>query len=117
MGLWGPIKKTKGLRLSTEGTCIGPGLCDTVVGQRSGPRYRLAPPKIRIGAGVEGDIEDVNGVLKITRIRINYHLKVPPGKEAGAREALSVYLAGCPAAHSVIGCTEILHNITIEHLS
>jgi hypothetical protein len=68
-------------------------------------------------ADVEGDIEDVNGVLKITRIRVNYHLKVPPGKEAGAREALSVYLAGCPAAQSVIGCIEILDNIVIEHLS
>jgi 16S rRNA A1518/A1519 N6-dimethyltransferase RsmA/KsgA/DIM1 with predicted DNA glycosylase/AP lyase activity len=27
---------------------------------------------------VEGDIEDVNGVLKITRIRVHYSLKVPP---------------------------------------
>jgi hypothetical protein len=68
-------------------------------------------------ADVEGDIEDVNGVLKISRIRVNYHLKVPPGKEAEAREALSVYLAGCPAAQSVIGCIEILDSIAIEHLS
>jgi hypothetical protein len=32
-------------------------------------------------AKVEGDIEGVGGVLKITRIRVNYHVKVLPGKE------------------------------------
>jgi len=68
-------------------------------------------------ADVEGDIEDVNGVLKITRIRVNYHLLVATSKEADAREALAAYLAGCPAAQSVIGCIEILDNIVIEHLS
>lgn len=68
-------------------------------------------------ADVEGDIEDVNGVLKITRIRVNYHLRVSPGKDEDARQALKVYLAGCPAAQSVIGCIEILDNMTVEHLS
>lgn len=68
-------------------------------------------------ADVEGDIEDVNGVLKITRIRVNYHLKIAPGKESGAKEALSAYLAGCPAAQSVIGCIDIMDNLIIEQLS
>jgi hypothetical protein len=65
-------------------------------------------------ADVEGDIEDVNGVLKITRIRVNYHLRVSSSEEADAREALAVYLAGCPAAQSVIGCIEILDDLAIE---
>lgn len=77
---------------------------------------QIDTPKDNYWADVEGDIEDVNSVLKITRIRVNYHLKVPPSKEAGAREALAVYLGGCPAAQSVIGCIEILDDITIEHL-
>jgi hypothetical protein len=30
-------------------------------------------------AQVEGDIEDLNGVLKITQIRLHYRFKIPPG--------------------------------------
>jgi hypothetical protein len=35
---------------------------------------QIDTPKDTYWAEVEGDIEDVNGVLKITRIRVNYHL-------------------------------------------
>jgi len=42
----------------------------------------------RFRADVEGDIEDVDGVLRITRIRVRYTLKAPPGKTADAREAM-----------------------------
>ncbi len=75
---------------------------------------QIDTPEETYWADVEGDIEDVNGVLKITRIRVNYHLKVPPGKEGEANQALAVYLAGCPAAQSVMGCIEILDNLVIE---
>jgi len=78
---------------------------------------QIDTPQDYFWADVEGDIEDVNGVLKITRIRVTYHLKVPPGKEEDARQALAVYLAGCPAAQSVIGCIEILDSAVIEKLS
>lgn len=64
-------------------------------------------------ADVEGDIEAVKGVLKITRIRVTYQLKVPPGKEEDARQALAVALGSCSAAQSVIGCIEILDNAVI----
>ncbi len=67
-------------------------------------------------ADVEGDIEDVNGVLKITRIRVNYHLKTSSAKEEDARQVLKVYLEGCPGAQSVIGCIEILDNMVVERL-
>ncbi|MBK5102419.1 MAG: hypothetical protein JJE15_15770, partial [Desulfobacteraceae bacterium] len=30
-------------------------------------------------AEVEGDIEEVDGVLKITKIRIKYYIKIPSG--------------------------------------
>lgn len=60
-------------------------------------------------AEVTGDIEDVNGVLKITRIRVNYDLKVPAEKEVEAQEAFENYLSHCPAAQSVLGCIEIQH--------
>jgi len=78
---------------------------------------QIETPQENFWADVEGDIEAVNGVLKITRIRVTYHVKVPPGKEEDAKQALSVYLTGCPAAQSVIGCIEILDNAVFESLA
>ena len=68
----------------------------------------------RYQAHVEGDIEDINGVLKVTRIRVNYSLKVPPGKADDAHQALEQYLPFCPGAQSVIGCIHIEHDLGIE---
>ena len=53
----------------------------------------LAKKKIRtlqdrFQATVVGDIEDVGGVLKITRINVSYRLKVPKEKSSDARAAL-----------------------------
>ncbi len=64
-------------------------------------------------AEVSGDIEDVNGVLKITRIEVNYELKAMSEKQAEAREAFENYLAHCPAAQSVINCIEIRHSLKV----
>ncbi len=61
----------------------------------------------RYQADVSGDIEDVGGVLKITRIHVRYHLKAPEDQWASAREAMSDYITRCPAAQSVIGCIDI----------
>jgi hypothetical protein len=68
----------------------------------------------RFKAVVTGDIEDVNGVLKITRILVRYFLKLPAEKEGAAREALETYLVRCPGAQSVIGCIDIRHELTVE---
>lgn len=75
---------------------------------------RIPTPEDRYRADVEGDIEDVNGILRITRIRVQYHLKVPKEKTAEARGAFSTYLARCPAAQSVIGCIRIEDQLIIE---
>jgi len=77
---------------------------------------KIPTPEERYWADVEGDVENVNGVLKITRIGVTHHLKVPKGKSGEAREALSSYLAGCPAAQSVIGCIQIKDQAVIEEL-
>jgi hypothetical protein len=66
---------------------------------------------------VEGDIENVNDVLKITQIRVKYHLKVPQDKVPEARESFSSYLAKCPAAQSVIKCINIQDDLIIEETS
>jgi uncharacterized OsmC-like protein len=68
----------------------------------------------RYQAHVEGDIEDFNGVLKITRIRVHYSLTIPPGKADEVRQAFDGYLPYCPGAQSVMGCIDIEHDIKIE---
>jgi organic hydroperoxide reductase OsmC/OhrA len=72
--------------------------------------------KDRFKAEVTGDIEDVNGVLKITRINVSYWLKLPKDKRAEAKEALGTYLTLCPGAQSVIGCIDINHQLTMDDL-
>jgi hypothetical protein len=78
---------------------------------------KIPTPEDRYWAHVEGDVENVNNVLKITQIRATYHLKAPEGKVGEAREAFSSYLQFCPAAQSVIGCIHIRDDIVVEELS
>lgn len=80
----------------------------------------LAKDKIRtfgdcFKAQVSGDIEDVDGVLKITRIHVRYDLKLPREKEETARKAMEAYLVRCPGAQSVIGCIDITHELKMEY--
>jgi len=75
---------------------------------------KIATPEELYWADVEGDIENVNRVLKITQIRVNYHLKLNPKKVLEAREAFSSYLTSCPAAQSVIGCIDIKDQLLVE---
>ncbi len=77
---------------------------------------KIATPEELYWADVEGDIENVNKVLKITQIRVNYHLKVDPKKIPEAREAFSSYLTSCPAAQSVIGCIDIKDQLLVEEM-
>jgi len=68
----------------------------------------------RYWVDVEGDIENIDNVLKITQIRVIYHLKVDQDKAEGVTAAFSSYLASCPAAQSIIGCIDIKDNIVVE---
>ena len=61
----------------------------------------LATKKIRthtdlFQANVEGDIENVDGVLKITVIRVRYALKLSHEEEAHARWAMENYIESAP---------------------
>lgn len=57
-------------------------------------------------ADVEGDIEEVDGVLKITSIRLHYRLKIPKGSRDKVDRVLAAYAEKCPAYQSVKGCIE-----------
>lgn len=76
----------------------------------------LAKKKIRTfqdryKATVTGDIEDVNGVLKITRIHVHYNLTLPADKRPDAEEAFGNYITLCPAAQSVVDAISITHEL------
>ena len=77
---------------------------------------KIATNRDRFRVEVEADIEDVDGLLKITRIRANYKLKVARDKAEHARNAMSVYLKHCPAAQSLIGCIDIQDTLEIEEV-
>ena len=51
--------------------------------------------------GAAGDIEKVDKTIKITEIRVLYHLTIPTDKQEEAQRALEVHPAGCPAHQSV----------------
>lgn len=58
----------------------------------------------KVSAAVEGDIEAVEGVLRITRIRVHYTVSHPPGTREAAERAVANHADKCPAASSVRGC-------------
>ena len=67
---------------------------------------RQVPSAGNLSAEVEGDIEDANGVLKITKIRLRYTIKAPAGKRESIERLLEHYAESCPAYQSVKGCIE-----------
>ena len=65
-------------------------------------------------ADVEGDIEDVEGVLKITKIRLHYRLKIPAGSNDQVHRVLAHYADKCPAYQSVKGCIDCSWDVEVE---
>ncbi len=58
-------------------------------------------------AAVEGDIEAVDGVLRITRIRVRYQITIPADARERAERAVDTHATKCPAANSVAGCIDL----------
>ena len=79
-------------------------------------KERIQTHEDRYRADVSGEIEAVDGVLKITRINVHYTLKLPADKRALAEACFETYLPKCPAAQSVIGCIDIRHQLDMEDL-
>ncbi len=79
-------------------------------------KSRIPTPEERFQALVHGDIEAVEGILKITRIAVAYTLRLPPDKRSEAQACFARYLPHCPAAQSVIGCIAIEHRLEMQDL-
>lgn len=59
-------------------------------------------------------MEDVDGVLKISRIQLTYFFKTPKELHDKAQRALSTYAGLCPAYQSVKDCIECTWKADIE---
>jgi len=68
----------------------------------------------KLSSQVEGDIEDVEGVMTITTIRVRYRIRIPEGKRAEAERALAFHERGCPAAMSIKGCIQVVYTADLE---
>jgi organic hydroperoxide reductase OsmC/OhrA len=60
-----------------------------------------------VRAEVEGDVEAVDRVLRIARIRVRYTLRIPAGSREATERAVATHEQKCPAASSVRGCIPI----------
>ena len=65
-------------------------------------------------AEVEGDIEEVDGVIRITTIRVLYRFKIPRGLREKIDAVLESHPDRCPAYVSVKNCIELSIKAEIE---
>lgn len=68
----------------------------------------------KLWSEVEGDVENIDGVIRVTRIRVKYHLRIPAGKRPQAERALATHEQKCPAAMSVRGAIAVELSSEIE---
>jgi uncharacterized OsmC-like protein len=61
-----------------------------------------------------GDVEDVDGTLQITRIRVVYHLEVPEGERETARRVFEMHAESCPVHQTLTPCVDFELEAEIE---
>jgi organic hydroperoxide reductase OsmC/OhrA len=47
--------------------------------------------------------------MRVTEIRVTYHLRIPTGTRTEAERALAVFERGCPIAQTLKGCVALTH--------
>lgn len=67
-------------------------------------------------ADVEGDIGEVDGVLRIVEIRLHYCFTIPAKKTESVERVLQSYAAQCPAYQSIKDCIPCSWNAVITEL-
>lgn len=67
----------------------------------------IPAPKEKLQASVEGDVQAIDNVLRITKIRVRYRIRVPAGSRERAQRAVDTHATKCPAANSVRGCIDL----------
>ncbi len=71
----------------------------TVAGAMEARGISAAPENLK--AEAEGVIEEIDGKMLLTQIRVRYRLKVPKEKRAGMERALAHHDAACAASESI----------------
>ncbi len=67
----------------------------------------IPAPTEKLQASVEGDIQAIDNVLRITTIRVRYRIRIPAGTRERAQRAVDTHATKCPAANSVRGCIDL----------
>ncbi len=64
---------------------------------------------------MEGDLEKVERTIRITEVRVKYHLPLKREEEETAERVMQVHPAGCPAHQSVKDCIRIVIDREYEY--
>ncbi len=67
----------------------------------------IPAPTEKLQASVEGDVQAIDSVLRITKIRVRYRIRIPSGTRERAQRAVDTHATKCPAANSVRGCIDL----------
>jgi uncharacterized OsmC-like protein len=78
---------------------VGGCMTGTIAGALEARGVSANPDKLRVEA--EGRIEDVDGKMILTGIKLRYHLKIPKDKRATVERALEHHEGLCAASESV----------------
>jgi len=78
---------------------VGGCMTGTVAGALEARGVNADPDKLQVEA--EGRIEEVDGKMILTGIKLRYHLKVPKDKRASVERALEHHEGLCAASESV----------------
>jgi uncharacterized OsmC-like protein len=78
---------------------VGACLTGTLAGALEGRGIRTDPEKLE--AVAEGRMEDVDGKLLLTNVKVKYRLKVPKEQREAAERALRAHADRCPVSESV----------------
>jgi uncharacterized OsmC-like protein len=70
-----------------------------------------------LAADVEGDIEEREGVMRITKIRIRYRFRILAETREKIDRVLGSYAEQCPAYQSVKGCIDCTWQAAIEEIA
>jgi organic hydroperoxide reductase OsmC/OhrA len=65
-------------------------------------------------AEASGEVEAVDGVLIVKRIRVGYTLKVSTEKRETAERVHGFHVSKCPVAQTIGGCVDISTALRME---
>ena len=92
-------RRTDGIDLDYIVAAVGGCMTGTVAGALEARGVSPDPDKLQVEA--EGRIEEVDGKMILTGIKLRYHLKVPKDKRASVERALEHHEGLCAASESV----------------